>query len=86
MICKWGTKTKLKFKTKNEKDNYAWAFIDFFIIFLKWKMKRKSMMIFFWKKKKILLLFANINREVEDFDHVQVNRYEQTDDILFGWV
>jgi hypothetical protein len=30
------------------------------------------------------LLFANINREVEYFDHVQVNRYEQTDDILLG--
>ncbi len=56
-----------------------------FIIFLKWKMKRKVWWFLLFYKK-ILLIFANINREIEDFDHMQVNRYEQTDDILLGWV
>jgi hypothetical protein len=64
---------------ENEKwqDNYGWAFIDFFIS-LNEEINMVSVFFFF-------LLFANINREVEYFDHVQVNRYEQTDDILLGW-
>jgi hypothetical protein len=45
-----------KFKTQNEKDNYGWAFIDFFIIFLKWKMKRKVWWVF-------LLLFIIISKK-----------------------
>jgi hypothetical protein len=51
------------------------------------KNEEKSMMSFLKLFTIIIIIYkkiANINREVEDFDHVQVNRYEQTDDILLG--
>jgi len=48
------------------------------------KNEEKSMMRFFKILKFLKYFLATINREVEDFDNVQVNRYEQTDDILLG--
>jgi hypothetical protein len=78
MICKWGTK-KPKFKTENEK--IIMGELLLISLFLKMKNEEINMMTFSFF---FLLVSANINREVEDFDHVQVNRYEQTDDIILG--